>query len=297
MCNQKADINLISVIVPFYEGNKYITELLESVNKCSKNLVEKFDSNMEVIIVNDSPWIEVEYKEQDSITVSVVENEKNIGIHASRVHGIQCAQGDWIILLDQDDLLIDSKYYTQLDNLSNTDVVVGNGFYYFGSIKKRIYTNEAVMKHKIRERNFVKIRNLIPSPGECIIRKKSIPDYWMRNTMKSNGADDWFLWLLIFAQGSHFEINSDIVYIHRTNEEGNLSADLDKMYKSCNEMCKILKEKIDFDNCRIKQLQRAIDFKYLYDTKKITIGSYLKYFDCFINNVLYKITDRLLSIM
>ena len=52
---------IISVITPFYRGNKYIEQLFCVINKNYQKLRETFsNAKIELIIVNDSPEVEIE---------------------------------------------------------------------------------------------------------------------------------------------------------------------------------------------------------------------------------------------
>lgn len=279
----------ISVIIPFYNGNRFVMELLNNLSQVQKNISSKYNVNIEVVMVNDSPEVEIEYNLLTNIDIKVIKNEKNVGIHASRVNGLRHASGDWIIFLDQDDFLIPEKYITQLDNLEDEDVIVGNGYYYTKGNRKLIFSNKRSMEYLIREKTLVGIRNLIPSPGECLIKKSCIPNYWIDNTLIFNGADDWMLWLLLFNSKVKFKVNESVVYIHRSTDNGNLSFDLDKMLLSCNEMLRILKKNKAYSTNKCEILKRAINFKYLLDVRKITLYDFVRYYDRFIANIIYKI--------
>lgn len=100
----------ISVVVPFYKGNAYINELVENVTRTALTLSHQWGASMEILIVNDSPWVPVELTAQTHLPVRILPNEKNLGIHGSRIHGIREARGEYIQLLDQDDLLIPETY-------------------------------------------------------------------------------------------------------------------------------------------------------------------------------------------
>ena len=46
----------ISIITPIYKGNKYLNKYLENISQASEKLTD-----IEVIWINDSPEIEIEY--------------------------------------------------------------------------------------------------------------------------------------------------------------------------------------------------------------------------------------------
>lgn len=277
----------VSIIVPFYKGNNYLKRLLTSINKAAQNN----NCIFEVILVNDSPDEKIHLPDSslDYINIIILNNPHNLGIHKSRCNGLLKATNDWIIFLDQDDELIAEGLKDQIILGHAADVVVGNGLYQYGDIRKKIYKNRKDMNYLIQKKRFIEIRNLIPSPGECLIKKDIIPKMWIQNPLVDNGADDWYLWLLLFSKNRKFVCNKELVYIHNETEAGNLSYDLDKMKKSCDEMYKKLKENNIFNANELKRLKRAINFKYLQDTNKIHIYDYFKYFDVVLSNIKYKL--------
>lgn len=91
---------LVSVITPCYNGAKYIGETIESV-------LSQTYKDWEMIIVDDgssdnSADIIAEYAEKDSRIKYV--RQKNSGSAAARNTGIKTAEGQYIALLDADDL-------------------------------------------------------------------------------------------------------------------------------------------------------------------------------------------------
>lgn len=280
---------LISVIIPFYRGNRYMDELLQNLWQVNTAIRHACNARLEVIIVNDSPEETVIYTAPEGLDVTVLQNPKNMGIHASRIHGIQHANGTWIQMLDQDDLLIPDAYPTQLQAAGNADVVVGNCYYYYGETKKPLYANVAVMTYLITETRFLTIRNLIASPGHCLIRRSAISPYWLENPMHVNGSDDYYLWMLLFQDQARFVCNPNHIYIHRNSTEGNLSFDLKKMHISNEEMCALIGNMPDYPANKLNTLKRSILFKFLYDTHQLRLQDWLLYADKVLANALYKL--------
>lgn len=96
---------MVSVIVSMYDGEKYIDE-------CIKSILEQEYSNIEVILVDDgSPdncgVIADRYAAMDS-RVSVI-HKPNSGVSDSRNQAIEKSCGDYICIVDQDDII--SKDY------------------------------------------------------------------------------------------------------------------------------------------------------------------------------------------
>ena len=285
--NMKESIK-ISIIIPFYKGNQYLERLFNSIIKVSELTSEI--AIYEIIIVNESPGIKIILPRTcSSIIVREITNPVNLGIHKSRVNGLKNASGEWILFLDQDDELIDNGFRKQIELTDKADVVVGNGIYMLGNLNKKIYNNLKTMDYLIQEKMFIKIRNLIPSPGECLIKKDIIPDLWKKCRLKNNGADDWFLWLLLFKRSARFVCNDDFVYIHNDASGENLSANLEKMKKSSKEMLGILKKRNVLNGYEIKTLSHAIEFKYNQDTGQLSLKKLIKYIDALFANIFYRI--------
>ena len=85
----------ISIITPIYNGNKYLNSYLKMIEDATSII-----SDVEVIWVNDSPNVPLEYDKElaKNIDLQIIENEKNSGIHKSRVNGLTKAKGEYILL-------------------------------------------------------------------------------------------------------------------------------------------------------------------------------------------------------
>ena len=115
--------------------------------------------------------------------------------------------------------------------------------------------------------------------------------------MRINGADDFYLWMLMFNRGVRFSLQERPVYIHRNSVEGNLSFDLERMQLSNSEMCDLLKAAPEYPRRKHDALRRSINFKYLYDTKKLKLVDWLRYGDKVMDNGIYKAITLLLTVL
>ncbi|EAL6881467.1 glycosyltransferase, partial [Campylobacter lari] len=95
-------MNQISIILPTYNVEKYITRALDScINQSFKDI--------EIIIVDDcgndkSIDIAKEYASKDK-RIKIIHNEKNLGTFASRNIGVLNSNSPFIMFLDPDDYL------------------------------------------------------------------------------------------------------------------------------------------------------------------------------------------------
>ena len=119
---------LISVIVPIYNTEKYLVECVESLRKQTY-------SNIEIILVDDGSTdasIEIcdEFAEKDS-RVRVF-HKKNEGVAVARNFGIQQSNGQYVVIVDSDDIAVDRMIevlYTQIKE-NDADIAVGNYYIY-----------------------------------------------------------------------------------------------------------------------------------------------------------------------
>lgn len=273
----------ISVIVAFYKGNQYMERLFKGIKTVAEKVKDR--AELEVVLVNDSPDVEAELPNPGDAVV--IKNEKNLGIQKTRANGIRRSTGDWILILDQDDELVADGFGRQLELMDESDIVVGNGLYQYGNSMVRIYKSLKEMNYLLQKKRFLEIRNLIPSPGECLIRKTAIPEFWMNHPLQHNGADDWLLWILLFQEGCRFACNEENVYIHHDAGGQNLSWDLEKIHASTVEMCGILKDRLN--DAEHRTLRRAVEFKYLQDSGKLRAADFWRYKKSIIDNIFYKL--------
>lgn len=108
---------LISVIIPVYGVEKYISQCLESV-------INQTYKNLEIIVVNDgtkdrSAEIAKEYAAKDS-RIKVYDFQ-NGGLSVARNRGLEIATGDYISYIDSDDWLDTKMYETLLEAAMKND--------------------------------------------------------------------------------------------------------------------------------------------------------------------------------
>ncbi|AXG72331.1 UDP-Glc:alpha-D-GlcNAc-diphosphoundecaprenol beta-1,3-glucosyltransferase WfgD [Kordia sp. SMS9] len=90
---------LFSVIIPLYNKQAYIQQTVESV-------LQQTCTDFELLIVNDASTdesVSVVSQISDS-RIQLIENSENVGLSATRNHGISKANGEIIALLDADDV-------------------------------------------------------------------------------------------------------------------------------------------------------------------------------------------------
>lgn len=90
---------LVSIIVPVYNVEKYL-------KRCIDSILKQRYQNLEIILIDDgatdqSGSICDEYKEKDNRIIVI--HQKNGGLSAARNAGLDIASGSWIMFVDSDD--------------------------------------------------------------------------------------------------------------------------------------------------------------------------------------------------
>lgn len=116
----------LSIIVPVYNVEKYVRACIESIYRQGLD-----ESRFELIIVNDGTKDKSMEVIADIISrhnnITVI-NQENQGLSAARNNGMAAAKGDYILMPDPDDLLIENSVPTLLKLALETrvDIVVAD---------------------------------------------------------------------------------------------------------------------------------------------------------------------------
>ena len=109
--------DLISIIVPVYNVEKYL-------DRCVQSLLAQTYKNFEIILINDEspdncPQLCDEYGKRHS-NISII-HQKNSGLSGARNAGIEKAIGKYITFVDSDDY-VDNEFLSVLKNGIDSDV-------------------------------------------------------------------------------------------------------------------------------------------------------------------------------
>ena len=218
----------ISVIVPVYNGEKYIEKCFEAI----KNQTLK---DLEIIFVNDGSIDssgEILEKIKTNNSNIKVFNQNNSGPGAARNKGIDLAEGKFLTFLDVDDIIDKNMYekmYTYV-NQYNVDLVVCGQEIMYCNGKESVkviprYSNEIYLnKEEIRE-NVIKpiLKNgpeLLASQCNKLYRKSIIDNYNIRVNTKRLFGEDWFFNQLFIGKIDKIAFVKEPLYKYiRSNNE------------------------------------------------------------------------------
>ncbi|MFI3260486.1 MAG: glycosyltransferase [bacterium] len=115
----------VSVIIPVYNSEKYILNLLEQ-------LKEQTYKNFEVIIINDGSVDDSEIICKNMIkgfNNFKLYNQKNSGVSIARNNGLEKATGEYVVFIDSDDSICNNTIELLVYNIENYSVDYAFGAY------------------------------------------------------------------------------------------------------------------------------------------------------------------------
>lgn len=308
----------VSIITAFYHGNEYMRQYVDCILENQKHLSK--EDELEVILVNDSPDEKVQLPVDGSqYNIWVVDQKENQGIHGARVRGLKEAKGEYVMFLDQDDALEEDAIVKHVDKIKQWQqqisrmnqgnamvqgtgleqlmlhpVSVANAMLEQADGQQLLWYRSQYHKDKIGDyKTYLKVGVQIISPGQCLVPKKMIPIIWTTNICKTNGSDDYYLWLLLLSRRIPFLLLDEPLYIHKYTGQ-NLSADTSNTDASVYEFIEMLKQDTIISEKELNLLRRQIEYKAEF--RKGGIGTKLvstvKNLDIFVANVFFKLRSK-----
>lgn len=184
--------NLVSIITPMYNCEKYVSEMIESV-------ISQSYMNWELIIVDDnsndnSCKIVLEYINKDS-RIRLIKQDTNLGPAEARNIAIKNSNGKYIAFLDSDDIWHKDKLKIQLTYMVENNISVSCTSYQIVSEDLTKTYGDFIVPKYIDYKSMLK-RNYF-SCDTVIIDKEKIKDIYMETFQKH---EDYITWLKIIKQ-------------------------------------------------------------------------------------------------
>lgn len=209
----------VSILVPVYKVEKYLSRCIESV------LSQDF-TDWELILVDDGspdrcPEICDEYAQKDE-RIRVVHKE-NGGLPSARLAGFKEARGEYLVFLDSDDWLMSgalSTLYTKI--AEGYDIVRGRNYMVFDDSSKKLEEPKLVIGElNDADEYFRAMINATMSPylwGAIYKRSLFSPDVFAPLIPFSIG-EDWMTNLSIAKNVNKVCLLNDIVYCYYINPQ------------------------------------------------------------------------------
>jgi glycosyltransferase involved in cell wall biosynthesis len=185
----------VSVLLPVYNGEKYLQESIKSI------LNQTFE-DFELIIIDDGSvdkTPEIVKKNKDS-RIRILTNEKNLGVSRSLNHGLRKVKGKYIARCDGDDLNNRSRFKIQVNFLDqNPEVVMVGSNAELINEKGKIVGRTNYPLSDIDLRKKMLIRNSVLHPS-VMFRKSAINKIGGYSNI-FNGVEDYRLFFQLMTLG------------------------------------------------------------------------------------------------
>lgn len=211
---------IVTVIMPVYNAEKYLKESIESI------LNQSF-KDFELLIINDGSTdlsldILNKYKLIDT-RVRIVNNEGNKGLPYTRDRGLELAKGEYIALMDADDISYQNRLENQVNYLkANKDVdIVASNFDFIEN--GRIIKFRSLDKiNKIEYENYIiNLKLMFYNPignSTVMFRKNSIDELMIKYRRDYFVAQDYAFWVDCI-RGCKFHIIKESLLAYRQGHE------------------------------------------------------------------------------
>lgn len=265
---------MVSVIIPCYQQGRFLPEAV-------KSLQQQTYWNWEAIVVNDGSR-----DETFNVIAGLCRQDSRVryaakpsgGVSSARNIGIALCRGEYVQLLDADDLLDCRKFEVQvgiLDKCLDIDVVYGNAKYFrdgkFGDFSRGPYASSPEhdwiaelwddtrpLLIKLTERNILPVctpllrRSVLNSVGRFNEELEALEDweYWMRCAVAS------IRFLYVDAQGT-----DAFIRLH----EASLSRNFQRILRSDCVMRNVFHKILPLGQARIENLSKLLQISFKLD--------------------------------
>ncbi len=194
---------LVSVVMPVYNGEKYLREAIDSI------LNQTF-KDFELLLINDASTDNSEkiINSYNDSRIIYIKNEQNLGLIKTLNKGLDLAKGEFIARMDQDDISHSERFEKQLIIFKkNPEIgVCGTWFTLFRENHK-----DKIIEHP-EYNDSIKIGLLtscfIGHPT-VMMRKKAIENY--RYDVNYQAAEDFELWTRLIRVTQFYNIQESLL--------------------------------------------------------------------------------------
>ncbi len=260
----------VSVLTPLYNTNlQYLKEMIESV------LNQSF-TDFEFLLLNDSPEnniIEQIVNSYKDNRIKYFKNRMNLGISKSRNILLDKAQGEYVAILDHDDICLPDRLKLEVDFLdNNSDVgVVSSNFILLNKKKKSDYPlNNMSIKVDLAVRG-----NVILHTG-AMIRKSVLDKYHIKYEEEFSPCEDYMLWGRLLDKTMFHNIEKPLV-LYRDYENNTSHVQSEKMQDRSSFIKNILSKEYPYLLKNSSSKSYILLFGFFPFLKKITKGNKIKY--------------------
>nr|WP_321452400.1 glycosyltransferase family A protein [uncultured Carboxylicivirga sp.] len=268
MTSDKINTNLVSIIIPCYNCEVFLSQTLDSV-------INQSYSNIEIIIVDDGSTdlsinLANQYKSKNADKIQVYQNPGK-GACAARNYGFKQSKGFYIQFLDGDDILSKDKIKMQVKSLQShiNHVAICETWHFHNHIDNAINTDRKYLENINNIPNFfIQLwggSNLMPNMVQTsawLLPRTLIENYGLWDTTLLKDQDgEFFARVVLNANGIIY--TPGIKNYYRKHIYGNnIAAQKKKEHFQSNKKAIELKQKYLFHKTYSPEAKLAIATQY-----------------------------------
>lgn len=252
---------LVSIVIPVYNANKYLSECLDS-------LYNQTYKNIEIIIVNDGSTdgsekiIDNFYKKYRSNTV-VLKNSKPSGFtgEVAANQGIRIAKGIYVARMDADDIAFPDRIEKEVNFLEKHKdyFLVSSSAEVIDELGKLIGCWNLGKDYNLILKKIFLTNSIVNS--SILFRKSEIKKDFYK--IKYSGFNDYYTWIYYLSQGNKIHTLNDALVKYRTSDSSSTRTNIKNTF--------ILSLKIKDYAVRSKMLKPSFSDRFLIFLQKILI--------------------------
>jgi hypothetical protein len=188
---------LVTIVIPTHNYACYVGQAIRSA-------LEQGYRPIEIVVVDDGSTDDTPAVLREFEGAIRVVRLEGLGVSAARNAGLAHARGEYVVLLDADDLLVPggvAAQVAQFDHRPDIDAVLGEWYTYdvqCGTISRSHSSlkDDDVLSHLLRT-------NIVATPSAIMLRRAAVGALGGFDTSFSFTAD-WEMWLRLAKQGCRF---------------------------------------------------------------------------------------------
>ena len=206
---------LVSVIIPCYNQARFLKDSVGSV--LSQTYV-----NWECIIIDDGSTDDCKI-----VAENLCKKDRRIryiyqtnrGLSGARNSGLREAKGDFIQLLDADDVIAQNKFEMQLSCVEGNDVIVSHHTMFTDSIDNTFENVFSRSKYDLTREGILYSFGLkfVFPPHAALIRKSFLDTHKIRFEETVSAREDWLFWCDLILSNAKFIETADILAYYRVH--------------------------------------------------------------------------------
>lgn len=248
----------VSIIIPCYNQGAYLSETIQSV-------LDQSFTDIEIIVVNDGSTDEytIELLSKKQWPNTTILNITNSGVSHARNIGIAASKGEYILLLDGDDLIAPTYIEKAVSILEKSPQikVVTCEVEFFGK-KKGLFDLPPYSLENLMGQNALVITSLF--------RKKDFLATDGFNDNMRDGFEDWDFWLTFLKDGGNVFRLNEVLFFYRINRRSrNATIGLEKQNKLRRQ---IYENHIELYSSRFLDPKKCFEYFNLLNSKEYRLG-------------------------